>query len=68
MYEDVNISPEDKKKTAQYLWKELGNIPVDDDCMIELPFLHFPVGTWNEIIWLWFESTFDVSIVEDLHR
>ena len=42
------------------LWYDLGDVPTtyegdDVDC-IELPFLHFPVGTHREEIWHWFES------------
>ena len=48
--------------TVQQLWNILGDIPVDDDGNIEVPYLHFEVGIDREDIWHWFEETFDVSI------
>ena len=36
------------------LWEKLGNIPVDEEDCIELPFYHWPVGTFREEIWQWF--------------
>jgi len=44
------------------MWQSLGDIPVDDDGMIEVPYLHFEIGTDREEIWHWFEETFDISI------
>ncbi len=48
--------------TIEDLWKKLGTIPVQKDETIELPFLHFPVGTHREPVWLWFEDTFNISV------
>lgn len=55
-----------KFKTAQYLWTEFGDTPVDDDGNIEEPFLNFGKGTDREDIWDWFEHEFDVSVAKDL--
>lgn len=42
------------------LWDQLRDVPTlpEGDTMdtIELPFLHFPVGTHREDIWHWFED------------
>ena len=48
------------------LWEMLGNIPIDENEDIEEDFLHFPIGTGRYEIWHWFESTFDISVAEDL--
>lgn len=53
-------------ETAKKLWEELGDIPIDENENIELPFLHFSVGTYRYEIWHWFEEHFDLSVVEDL--
>jgi hypothetical protein len=51
---------------ARVLWKELGNIPVNDDNEIEQSFLHFEIGTDTDNIWQWFESNFDLSVATEL--
>lgn len=42
------------------LWTELGDVPTVDEGIdadtIEVPFLHFPIGTHREDIWHWFEA------------
>lgn len=43
-------------KEIERLWDELGDIPIDDDECIEVPFLDFPVGTFREDIWYWFDE------------
>lgn len=63
------MSDDALKEIAKNLWEEFGNIPTSDggvDGDIEEPFLHFDVGTDVYSIWAWFESTFHVSIAEDL--
>jgi len=66
--EFVNTMPEppeqvDVKKWCEELWKELGDVPVDEEGIaIEIPFLHFEIGTEREEIWHWFEDTFDVAV------
>ena len=51
---------------AEELWLQLGDVPINDDDEIELPFLHFPAGTNRFGIWLWFEETFNRSVARDL--
>jgi len=55
-----------KQVTAYEMWYALGDIPVDDDDNIDQQFLHFPIGTFREEIWQWFERVFDISVAEDL--
>lgn len=38
------------------LWKQFGDIPLDNNDAIEEPFLHFPVGTDRMEIWHWFDE------------
>lgn len=47
---------------ALVLWEMLGDIPIDDDGYIDIPYIHFPEGTHREVIWHWFENTFDFSV------
>lgn len=51
---------------ARLLWKELGNVPIDENENIEENFEDFPVGTSMYEIWHWFEDHFNLSVVEDL--
>jgi hypothetical protein len=54
------------------LWDELGNIPVSNASYevevdtIEGPFLHFPVGTYREEIWHWFEAQHPLFVVGEV--
>lgn len=58
----------EKHRHARELWTRLGDVPVDDDGYIEIAFLQFPAGTDREDIWHWFESEFNLSVVEDLMK
>lgn len=49
-------------EVAKYLWKKLGDVPVNDDGELEETFLHFPSGTDREEIWSWFEDELDASV------
>ena len=48
------------------LWNKLGDIPINDDEEIEIPFEHFIVGSEKLEIWHWFEWFFDISIAKDI--
>jgi len=48
------------------LWKELRDIPIDENECIETPFYHFLIGTDRFEIWNWFEDTFNLSVKDDL--
>lgn len=54
------------RKNAEKLWEQLGDIPIDDDECIKEEFIGFQPGTHREDIWHWFESTFNLSVAEDL--
>ena len=49
------------------LWDTLGDIPTDQDECIELPFLHFPIGTDLFTIWHWIEETYNVYVYDLLY-
>jgi len=55
-----------KMKKAKKLWKELGDIPIDEDECIDEDWRYFDKGTHIEDIWHWFEETFDLSVTVDL--
>ena len=48
--------------TVEELWKQLGDIPVNEDGEIEANYLRFSVGTDREDIWDWFEDFFGISV------
>ena len=51
---------------AEELWESLGDVPVDDDDAIEIPFHTFYAGADRMEIWHWFESEFSLSVAKDL--
>lgn len=53
-------------KQVQTIWEDLGNIPINDDGIIEEDFGGFPAGTDREDIWHWIEATFNISVHDDL--
>lgn len=50
--------------TGLMQWQELGDIPVDEDDNIDCDYLHFKKGESKIDIWLWFESEYNASVVE----
>jgi len=40
------------------LWVKLGDVPVNGDGMLDVPFLHWPRGTDRETIWHWFDEEY----------
>ena len=50
------------RKAILELWETLGDIPVDDNQCIELPFLHFGEGTALTDVWDWFEEELDYPV------
>lgn len=52
--------------SAQVLWFELGNVPVDEDANLDEEFLWFEKGTDREEVWHWFEEHYDLSVAEML--
>ncbi len=45
------------------LWEELGDIPINDEGEIDVPFLDFEKGTPREDIWHWFEEENDKFVI-----
>jgi len=52
-----------KLNKLKELWKELGDIPINDDEEIDVPFLDFEKGTDRYEIWHWFEEQNEDFIV-----
>ena len=55
-----------KNKTAEDLWKELGDVPIDDKEDIDEDWYSFKRGTCIFDIWSWFEEMFNLSVAIDL--
>ena len=51
-------------ETLERWWAELGDIPVDDDGIIQEPFLWWPKGTDREDIWHWFDEKYPGGVVK----
>lgn len=52
-------------KHIRALWDEFGAVPMDEETeCIEAGWHGFPVGTFREEIWEWFEDQFNVSIAD----
>jgi len=51
-------------KALETFWNELGDIPVDDDGIIQEPFLWWPKGTDREDIWHWFDEKYPDGVVK----
>lgn len=52
--------------SAQVLWFELGNVPVDENANLDEEFLWFKKGTDREEVWHWIEEHYDLSVAEML--
>ena len=51
---------------ARNLWKEFGDVPIDDNDCITCRWRSFEKGTNRFDIWKWFEDFFELSVAEDL--
>lgn len=56
----ILVSPE----SLETFWSELGDIPVDDDGIIQESFLWWPKGTYREDIWRWFDEKYPGGVVK----
>lgn len=56
------------KIESDILWKELSNIPINENEEIEERFLHFDIGTHREEIWHWFEEEFNISVHDLMYK
>ena len=52
------------KKSLETFWSELGDIPVNDDGIIQEPFLWWPKGTDREDIWHWFDEKYPGGVIK----
>jgi hypothetical protein len=57
-----------KKLEALKLWNDFSNVPINEEDLIELHFIHFEKGTNRFEIWQYFETNFDLSITNDLQK
>ena len=51
-------------ETLETFWNELGDIPVDDDGIIQESFLWWPKGTDREDIWRWFDEKYPGGVAK----
>jgi len=54
--------------TAQELWEQLGDVPVNEYEEIDIDWHHFKSGTCIYDIWHWFEDEFNLSVAKDLMK
>ncbi len=59
----MNTERQKQLEAVKKLWAALGNVPIDQNERIEIPYLGFPPGTHRETIWQWFEDSLGVSVV-----
>jgi hypothetical protein len=64
--EEELICKECHKQFGIDLWKELGDVPIDEDECLDLRWRHFDKGTPRTDVWHWFEKTYNVSVGKDL--
>lgn len=58
--EVILVSPE----SLETLLSELGDIPVNDDGIIQESFLWWPKGTDREDIWHWFDEKYSGGVIK----
>ena len=51
-------------ETLKIFWNELGDIPVDDDGIIQESFLWWPKETDREDIWRWFDEKYSGGVAK----
>lgn len=57
-----------KLKTLYALWDELADVPIFQNDTIAKEFLHFPICTFREEIWHWFEAQNPRFIVGEVQQ
>lgn len=45
-------------------WVKFSEISINDDDEIQEQFLHFEPGTDRFYVWLWFEKTYNVRVID----
>ena len=58
------VEPMRPSETLETFWNELGDIPVDDDGIIQESFLWWPKGTDREDIWRWFDEKYPGGVAK----
>ena len=56
----ILVTPE----SLEIFWDKLGNIPVNDDGIIQEQFLWRPKGTDREDIWHWFDEKYPGGVIK----
>lgn len=55
-----------QNKSAEDLWEELEDVPIDEEENIDEDFYSFTKGTSRYEIWSWFEEAFGLSVAINL--
>ncbi len=55
-----------KTKEAEEMWKDFGDVPINENEEIEQEWFIFGKGTSRQEIWHWFESKYNISVAKDL--
>lgn len=58
------MSDEDLEKQ----WEELGDVPIDEDECIDIPFRDWLKGTHREEIWHWFDERHSKEVAYLMNR
>ena len=56
----ILVTPE----SLETFWSELGDIPVNNDGIIQESFLWWPKGTDREDIWHWFDEKYPGGVIK----
>lgn len=62
-----NAPPDIARRIMETFWNELGNVPVNDDGIIQESFLWWPKGTDREDIWHWFDEKYPGGVKKLMH-
>jgi hypothetical protein len=52
----------DLPQEGKDIWQKLGNVTINENEEIDIPFMQFPIGTHRQEIWLWFEEKYNIII------
>lgn len=55
------------RQIMETLWNELGNIPANDDGILQESFLWWPKGTDREDVWRWFDEKYPGGVIKLMH-
>ena len=60
----AKMNPVDDYCSLETFWNELGDIPVNNDGIIQESFLWWPKGTDREDIWHWFDEKYPGGVAK----